>query len=245
MLGPEYAVRGRTIIAGLPAVHGCAVPVPLHVALAGIGEHFVPLRCPVMRARGMKAHQRSALDRLNRAYVRHPGERRRLRDLLRGRAHAPALVEAGRAGTGRQLGIPLVQIADSRAKFSRSPPPAGHALTRHVSAFHLLVVSQPGVFRKGRRSRRARLELALACGQVARKTVRSPANAGSMATWAADRPMPGGGETWHGPGPPGSATGTDPGRHQPTATRTPVWHRPGTRAGRAKPPAGSSTAVTG
>jgi hypothetical protein len=43
-----------------------------------------------------------------------------------------------------------MQIADSRVKFNRSPRPAGRALGHPASAFHLLVVSQPGIFHKGR-----------------------------------------------------------------------------------------------
>jgi hypothetical protein len=49
-----------------------------------------------------------------------------------------------------------VQIADSRVQFGGSPCPGGRALTRPVETFHILVVSRPGVFHKGHRSRSCR-----------------------------------------------------------------------------------------
>jgi hypothetical protein len=77
-----------------------------------------------------------------------PPRRSRLRDVVRSRASRPAALEVGRAEAGPQLGIPLVPIADSCHEFNRSPRPAGRALTRPVSAFHLLVVSQTSLLHK-------------------------------------------------------------------------------------------------
>jgi hypothetical protein len=108
-----------------------------------------------------------------------------------------------------------VQIADSRAKFNRSPRPALRALTRRVSAVHLLVVSQPRAFRKGHRSRSSSLVAA---------------NPGSTATWTVDRPAPrlGGEGTRRGPRPPGARhKAQNPGRCQQAAMRTPAQHLPG------------------
>ena len=149
VLGAEYRVRGGTIFTGQLAVHGPLVPVVWHVAAVRIGEHFVQPCGPVMRAGRTKAHRRGALESFPRPRAGHPRRRSRLRDLVRSRAGRSAPLGAGRAGAGRKLGVPLVQIADSRVEFNRSPRPAGHALGRPAGAFHLLVVSQPGVFHKG------------------------------------------------------------------------------------------------
>ena len=153
VLGTERSGRGGTICAGMLPVRGCPLPVFLYVAPAGIGQQFVKLCGPVVRAGRVKAHDRHALQRLERPNVRHPGERLRLRDLVWSRARGSALLKIRRAGTGRQLGIPLMQIADPRVKFHGTPCPAGRALPRRVSTFHLLVVSQPREFHKGHRSR--------------------------------------------------------------------------------------------
>jgi hypothetical protein len=149
VLGAGYRVRRGTILAGLSAVRGGPVAVLLYVAAVRIGEHLVQLCGPVMGAGRMKAHHRGALEGFLRPYARHRGRRPRLRDVVRSRASRSASLEVGRAEAGRQLGIPFVQIADPRVEFNRSPRPAGRALARPVSAVHLLVVSQPGVFHKG------------------------------------------------------------------------------------------------
>jgi hypothetical protein len=152
VLGTEHSGCYGPIFAGLPPVQGRPFLMFVYVSLAGIGEQFVKLRGTVMSAGGVNAHDRRALHGLERPHVRHPGQRPRLRDLVRGRTYASAFLEVRWSGTGRQLGVPLVQIEDPRAKFSGSLRPAGDPLTRRFSAFHLLVVSHPGVFHKGQRS---------------------------------------------------------------------------------------------
>jgi hypothetical protein len=122
----------------------------LYVSAAGVGEQFVKLRRPVMGAGGMNAHDRRAFHCLERPHIRHLGQRLRLCDLVCGRTYASALLEVGCSGTGRQLDVPLVQIADPRAKLSGSLRPAGGA--RRVRTFHVLVVSRRGIFHKGQRS---------------------------------------------------------------------------------------------
>jgi hypothetical protein len=147
--GAEYRVRGGTIFAGQLAVHGPLVPVVWHVAAVRIGEHFVQPGGPVVRAGRTKTHRRGALESFPRPRAGHSRRRSRLRDLVRSRAGRAATLGAGRAGADRKLSVPLVQIADSRVKFSRSPRPAGRAVRHPAGAFHILVVSQPGVFHKG------------------------------------------------------------------------------------------------
>ena len=149
VLRTEHSGCCGTIFPGLLPVHGRPLPVFAYVSLAGIAEQFVQLRRPVMGAGRVEAHDRRALHRLERPHARHPGQRLCLRDLVRGRTYASAFLEVRRSGTSRQLGVPLVQIADPRAKFSGSPRPAGGAHARRVSTFHVLVVSYPRVFHKG------------------------------------------------------------------------------------------------
>jgi hypothetical protein len=50
VLGTEHSGRGGAIVVGLLPVHGRSFPVFLCVTSAGIGEQFVKLCCPVMRA---------------------------------------------------------------------------------------------------------------------------------------------------------------------------------------------------
>jgi hypothetical protein len=149
--GAACGVRGGTIFAGQLAVHDSLVPVFLHVSAVRVGQRFVQLCCPVVGVGRVKAHHRSTPDSLQRPHIRHHCRCSRLRDVIRSRASRPALLEVGRPEAGRQLGIPFVQIADSRVKFNRSSRPAGRKLPRPVSASHLLVVSQSSVFHKGRR----------------------------------------------------------------------------------------------
>jgi hypothetical protein len=148
VLGAGYHVRGGTVFVGQLAVRGRPFPVVLYVAGVGVGEDFVKPCGPVMRAGGMKAHVRCAPEGFQRPYAGHARRRSRLRDVVRSRAGRPARLKVGRPEAGRQLSISLVQIADSLVKFSRSPRPAGHALRHPISAFHVLVVSQPSVFHK-------------------------------------------------------------------------------------------------
>ena len=124
VLGAKYSGRADPIVEGLLPVHGCPLPVFLYVALSGIGEQFVKLRGPFMRAGRMKTQGRRAFYGLNGPYVRHRGQGLRLRDLVRGGAYGPALLKVRRAGTGRQLGVPLMQIADPHVKLSGSLGPA-------------------------------------------------------------------------------------------------------------------------
>jgi hypothetical protein len=152
VLGTEHSGRGGAVVSSLLPVNGCPLPVFAYITSAGVGEQFVKPCCPVMRAGRMKAHGRRTLHGLKRPHVRHPGQVDRPRDLVRGRAHGSVVLEVRDAGTGRQLGIPLMQIADSRVNFNGSPCPGGHTLSLRVSTFHLLVVSQPGIFHKGHRS---------------------------------------------------------------------------------------------
>jgi hypothetical protein len=147
--GAEYRVRSGTIFAGQLAVHGPPVPVVSHVAAVRVGEHFVQPCGPVVRAGRTKAHRRGALESFPRPHAGHPRRRSRLRDTVRSRAGRSAPLEVRRPGAGRKLGVALVQIADSRVKFNRSPRPAGRALSRPASAVHLMVVSHPGVLHKG------------------------------------------------------------------------------------------------
>jgi hypothetical protein len=141
VLGAEYRVGRGTIFAGQPSVRERPVPVSLYVTAVRIREHFVQYRSPVMCVGRVKAHRGCALESFQRTQVRHLRRRSRLRDVVRSRAGRPSFLKVGRTEADRKLGIPLVQVADSRVKFNRSPRPAGHVLARPVSGFHLLVVS--------------------------------------------------------------------------------------------------------
>jgi hypothetical protein len=100
VLGTEHSGCCGPIIAGLTPVHGRPLPVFLYVSLAGIGEQLVKLCGPVMGAGGMNAHDRRAFHGLERPHVRHPGQRLRLRDLIRSRTRASAFLEVRWSGTG-------------------------------------------------------------------------------------------------------------------------------------------------
>jgi len=139
-LGANYQIRRGPILVGQPAVHGRPIPVFSYVAAVRVGEQFVQPRRSVVRAGGMKAHGRRALECFERPHAGHARCRPRLRHVVGSRADPPARLEVGHLEAGRKLGIPLMQSADPRGELSRPPGPGCRALTRPVSALHLPAV---------------------------------------------------------------------------------------------------------